>query len=293
MVLILALASFPIPVLAQVTHSGPQSGEDTPKSGKTWRFAVVSIRQNKSGGPRNFGAATPDGYQTRNTFLAATIITAYVPTTPGMSIYPDDQILGLPDWAYGDNNHYDIDAKVDDADLQDWQNAVKQPEMMREMLQAMLADRLKLVVHRSTKEGPVYSLVVAKNGPRFKETNPAEPHPNAYSFPGGGQVAMEVKSGEIAAHYFGITIGQLTTFLLGSAGRPIKDNSGLSGRYDMTIVKPTPLPLKEGEAQPSAPSQETEPSAVSIADQLGLKLQPARGTIETLVIDHIERPSEN
>jgi len=290
--LLLALTAFAVPVLAHMIRPDPASAEDTGKSGKNWRFAVASIRRNNSGGPQHFGAPTPDGYQMKNSFLAGVIITAYIPTTPGTAIYSDDQIMGMPDWAYGDHNHYDIEGKVDDADLPDWQNPARQPEMMRGMLQALLADRLKLVAHRSTKEGPVYSLVVGKNGPKFKETNPAEPHPNAYSFPGGGLVAMEMRDTDVAAHYYGITIAQLTTFLLGSAGRPIQDNSGLPGKYDITIVKPVPPRSQEGGPQQPAP-EDPELSAFSIAEQLGLKLQSARGTIETLVIDHIEKPSEN
>lgn len=260
-----------------------------PETGKHWKFAVVSIHRHNSGGTRHFGEATPDGYQMKNMFLAAVILTAFLPTTPGMTIYSDDQIQGLPDWAFGDNNHYDINAKVDDADLADWQNPAKQPEMLRAMLQDMLADRLKMAVHRSTKQGPVYSLVVGKNGPKFKETDPDEPHPGAYPFPGGGLLSMEVKSGEITVHYFGITIGQLTTYVLGSAGRPIQENSGLAGRYDITIQKPVPPASSAG--GPLQPDSEL--SAFSIVEQLGLKLRPALGTIETLVIDHIERPSEN
>ena len=67
----------------------------------------------------------------------------------------------------------------------------------------MLADRLKLVVHRSTKEGPVYSLVVGKSGPKFKESNPAESHPGTDPFPGGGMLFMEKKDGEITTHFSG------------------------------------------------------------------------------------------
>ena len=279
-------------LIAPIPAAAPAQADSSPAlSAKSWKFAVVSIRKNNTGGPQNFGVATPDGYQMKNMFLAAAIFTAYVPTTPGVTIYSDDQIVGLPDWAFGDNNRYDLDAKVDDADLADWQNPAKQPAMLKTMLQAMLADRLQLVAHRSTKEGAIYSLTVGKNGPRFKPTNPAEPHPGAYSFPGGGLLAMEMKGSEIATHYFGITIGQLTTYLLGSAGRPIHDDSGLSGKYDITILKQAPA-SPEG-AQQAAPAEDSEPSAVSIAEQLGLKLQPARGAIESLVIDHINRPSEN
>jgi bla regulator protein blaR1 len=257
------------------------------------KFAVVSIRQNKTGGQQRFGEATPDGYRMENMFLAAPILTAYVPQTGGAALYADDQVVGLPDWLESDSDHYDIHAKVDEADLSDWKNPLKQPAMLRSMLRSMLADRLKLVVHRSTKEVPVYSLVVGKNGPRFTETDPTKPHPGAYPFPGGGMLSMEQKDGQITTHYFGITIGQLTASLLGQAGRPIQDMTGLSGKYDLNIQKVTP-PAVAPSGQPTGGSApDLEPSAFSIAEQLGLKLEPAKGTVETLVIDHVERPSEN
>jgi bla regulator protein BlaR1 len=285
------LASLAVPVVLGAAHVSQNESEDASAVHKSLKFAVVSIRRNKTGGQQRFGEATPGGYRMENMFLAAPILTAYVPQTGGAALYADDQVVGLPAWLYSDNDHYDIFAKVDDADLADWQNPAKQPAMLRSMLQSMLAERLKLVVHRSTKEGPVYSLVVGKKGPKFRETNLSEPHPGAYPFPGGGMLSMEQKDGQITVNYFGITIGQLTASLLGQAGRPIQDGTGLTGKYDLTIQKPIPAAVA-----PGAPLQEAsdlEPSAFSIAEQLGLKLEPAKGRVETLVIDHVERPSEN
>ena len=284
----LGLTSIAVSVVIGAAQAQSAHNED-----KQWRFAVVSIRRNTSGGPQQFGEPTADGYHMGNMFLAAPIVAAYVPTTGGAAMYADDQIAGMPGWAYSDDEHYDISAKVDDADLGDWQNPAKQPVMMKSMLQAMLADRLKLSVHRSTKEGPVYSLVLGKNGRKFRETDPAEPHSGAYPFPGGGMVAMEVNGGEVVAHYFGITMGQLTATVLGSTGHPIRDNTGLSGKYDITIRKPAAATQPEAGPPGAGAATDSEATPFSLAEQLGLKLQLTRGTIETLVIDHVERPSEN
>lgn len=256
------------------------------------KFAVVSIKQNRTGGQQRFGEVTPDGWRMTNMFLAAPILTAYVPQASGAAMYSDNQVVGLAAWLVGDDNdRYDIDAKVDDADLADWQNPGKRPAMLRAMLQAMLADRLKLVVHRSTKDAPAYSLVVGKNGPKFSEAKPDVQHPGAYPFPGGGMLAMERKDDEITVHYFGITMGQVITMLLGSAGRPVEDKTGLTGKYDTTIEKPVPVSQEPG-VQPGA-APDLQPSAFSMAEQLGLKLEPAMGQVERLVIDHVERPSPN
>src|SRR5579863_9879411 len=89
---------------------------------KQWKFAVVSIRKNNSGGPRHSGVATADGYQMKNLFLGYLIRMAYVPQTGGAAVYFFDQIIGMPAWLTNDDDCYDLDAKVDEADLADWQN---------------------------------------------------------------------------------------------------------------------------------------------------------------------------
>jgi uncharacterized protein (TIGR03435 family) len=256
---------------------------------KQWKFAVVSIRKNNAGGPQHIGVATADGYQMKNLFLGYLLATAYVPSSGGDALYSTDQFIGMPAWLTGDDDRYDVDAKVDEADLSDWQNPAKQPAMLRSMLQAMLEDRLKLVVHRGTMEAPVYLLVVGKRGPKFKETNPDEVHPGTRPMPGGGRLSREDEDDQMTVHYFGISMAQLARWVLGT-GRPVEDKTGLTGRYDVTIRRPVVQPSAQ---QGSVSALDPAPSAASIADQLGLKLEPSKGQVETLVIDHVEPPSPN
>jgi bla regulator protein BlaR1 len=294
-----------VAALAQTTPRPPASPKPIPANGnspfdvaiikpgepgtKQWKFAVVSIRKNNSGGPQHAGVATADGYQMKNLFVGYLLWMAYVPPTSGAAPYSTGQFIGMPAWLTGDDDHYDVDAKVDAADLADWQDPAKQPAMLRSMLQAMLEDRLKLVVHRSTRVAPVYLLVVGKNGPKFKETNPGEPHPGARRMPGGGTLSREEEDDQMTVHYFGISIAQLARWVLGDAGRPVEDKTGLTGRYDVTIKRPALQPsMQQGDSAPAL-----GPSAASIAGQLGLKLEPAKGQVETLVIDHVEQPSPN
>ena len=241
--------------------------------------------------------ATPDGYRMRNLFLAVPILQAYVPQTGGGALYSDKQVVGMPAWLTGDQDHYDIDAKVDEADLADWQNPAKQPAMLRTMLQAMLAERLKLVVHRTSVEGPVYALVIGKNGgkngPKFQEPNPGEPHPGGYPLPGGGMLTMERNASEITVHYFGISMGQLASLFLHVPDRPTEDRTGLTGKYDITMQHELP-PAAAPAGQPAPGSMpDLAPSPFLLAEKLGLKLEPATGRVETLVIDHVEKPSGN
>jgi len=260
----------------------------SPAKSKQWKFAVVSIRKNDSSGPQHIGVATADGYQMKNMFLGYLFFIAYVPQASDASFFVD-QFIGMPAWLGGDGDRYDLDAKVDEADLADWQNPAKQPTMLRSMLQVMLEERLKLVVHRSTREAPVYLLLVGKNGPKFKEANPNELHPGTRPMPGGGTLSREQEDDQMTVHYFGISIAQLTRWVLG-AGRPVEDNTGLHGRYDVTIQRPV---LRPGGQQGGTSAPDLDPSPASIAEQLGLKLEPSKGQVETLVIDHVERPSPN
>ena len=233
----------------------------------------------------HIGVATADGYQMKNLFLGYLIRVAYVPQTGGAPSYFTDQLVGMPAWLTGDDDRYDVDAKVDEADLTDWQNPAKQPAMLRSMLQAMFEDRLKLVVHRSTREAPVDLLIIGKKGPNFKETNFAELHPGTRPMPGGsGTLSREQADDQMTIHYFGISMAQLGIWVLGT-GRPIVDKTGLMERYDVTIQRPVP---QQANSEPDAGL-----SAASVANQLGLKLEPAKGQVEILVIDHVERPSSN
>lgn len=246
-------------------------------------FDVVSIRPEPSATPGHDQiAATPDGWRMERIPLMAALTTAYVPTTSDAMMYTVSTIVGVPDWVR--TEIYSIDAKVPEADLAMWQNPVTRPAMLRTMMQAMLADRCKLVVHRGSKEVAVYSLLIGKSGPKLKTAVPGDPHPGATPIPGGGEF---LNNGTL--HFYGTPIGALTTVLSNIAGRPVEDKTGLTGRYDMEMRMP----------RPGAPSTEPDsgsdpvPTIFSVTTDLGLKLEPAKTSVETLVIDHIERPSDN
>jgi uncharacterized protein (TIGR03435 family) len=180
---------------------------------------------------------------------------------------------------------YNIDAKVAPADLAAWQNPATQQAMLRAMMQAMLAERCKLVVHRGTKEVAVYELVVGKGGPKLKEAVPGDPHPGAVQIPGGGEFLTSDGAGNAA--FYDAPVRALAVVLSNLAERPVEDRTGLSGRYDMVFRRP----------RAGAPSTEIEtnppPSIFEVAESFGLKLEPAKSSVETLVVDHVERPSEN
>jgi len=148
------------------------------------------------------------------------------------------------------------------------------------MLQSVLANRFHLMSHFETKELPAYALVILKNktGPKLTEIQPGV-LPNGLKDPGG----INMSRTEITAA--GADMLNLLHVLQLQTGRPIVDRTGLTGHYNF-VLKWTP---DQDSASPDAgPSIFT-----AIQEQLGLKLEPIKAPVQILVVDHIERPSEN
>jgi bla regulator protein BlaR1 len=263
---------------------------------KALAFDVVSIRQNTTpmgpqNGPPQFGP-TPDGYRMTGMPLALVIMTAYPPQSGNGNMLTPDRISGLPDWAMRDR--YDINAKVAEEDIAEWQKSASQTAMLQAMLQAFLKERCKIQVHRDSKESQVYLMTVGKSGPKFKEADPAATHPAGMTLPGGATV---VPSGNGIAVY-GTTMPMLATLLssmgkggMDSGARQIQDKTGLTGKYDLVIPRPDMGPPPGGPGG-SAAFDPTE-MIFSSVEALGLKLESSKASVETLVIDHIEKPSQN
>jgi uncharacterized protein (TIGR03435 family) len=237
----------------------------------------------------------------------------------------DFQLSGAPSWLNSDR--YDVDAKMDSSTAdalqklsQDDRNAVRQ-----KMLQALLADRLKLTIHRETKDGQVYMLVIGKNGPKLKEATaeelasvpPAGPRggggvgiggggggrgPGVTRGGPGGMTMSMGRGGTNSLSMQAIPISALADMLSRNVGRPVLDKTGLTAKYDiklewsrddmqMQAVPPGGGPTTvNGQA---VPDSNAPPLMEAIQDQLGLKLESGKGPIENIVIDHVEKPSEN
>jgi uncharacterized protein (TIGR03435 family) len=170
---------------------------------------------------------------------------------------------------------------------------VQRKQMLHAMMQTLLAERCKLVVHREMRERPIYALVVAKNGPKLKAAEQGEAeairakHPDAVGVPGGsGFFVRGEKNGHI--DIYEATIGTLALLLSGPAGRSVVDKTGLTGIYDMHLdMGQKGPPPTDGSADPGVSVFS------SLQEQLGLKLESQKDQVEYLVIDRIERPSPN
>lgn len=238
-------------------------------------YTVASIKPNKSSDDRFMLRPLPGGGLTATgVTLKMLIAFAY-----GVFAY---QILDGPAWI--GTERWDIQAKTDSA-----QERIPRAQSAA-LLRALIEDRFQLKARRETKEMPVYALVVAKNGPKLK------PHPGdsanakpSASFGGGSGVFTDS------------SMAVLATRLSTQLGRPVIDRTDLKGPYDFTLEW-TPAP-GEGAAELIGlpPRAEPLPSGDSngpsiftaLEDQLGLKLESTKGQAEILIIDRVERPSEN
>jgi uncharacterized protein (TIGR03435 family) len=249
------------------------------------QFEVVSIRQNVTQGPGTGSsnlAPNPDGFRVTRMSLAAVLLTAYSPQGSNGALFLNT-VANLPDWAGREN--YDIDARISDADRAAWQDPKNQPAMLQEMLQAMLADRFKLVVHHEAKEMRVYDLAILPSGIKFQETKPDEPRPAGTTLPGGG--VLSSSNGEW--HLYNFSMGLLATLLTVKSDRTVVDKTGLAGRYSIDIHEPARM-----DATPDATGEtDRMPSMADVLKSVGLELKPEKESVEMLVIDHLERPSAN
>jgi len=204
------------------------------------------------------------------------------------------QIVGLPDWARSPFTFFIVEAKSDVsadeklAKLTDEQAKLEKQHMM----QALLADRFQLKMHWETKEGMIYDLVVAKGGPKLHPGGSMPPTPGELQSWGDRKIPPIHQQGsswagfDLIAHQ--CSMESLGKMLTGQMGAPVVDKTGLTGTYDFDL-RYKGRSDDDASDDPKMPRPLTE----ALPDQLGLKLQAAKGEKQVLVIDHIERPSAN
>jgi uncharacterized protein (TIGR03435 family) len=260
-----------VPVLraqTPTTSPTPSAAEDKPLV-----FDVVSIKPNHSGSPAMVEVAPPDGYAVENFRIRAIISDAF-----GIRY---DLISGGPGWL--DTDSYDLTAKVSGEDLAVWK-ALPQDQRNR-MLQAVLKDRFHLVAHTATKELPGYTLTIAKGGLKLQPL--AQPTEMSY---GANMGDFDVEA---------ISISTLADLLSQDLRQTVLDQTGLTGRYTFELKWADPRrSARSGASDDNPEGEASEPSTLpalptALEEQLGLKLTAMKVPTTTLVIDSIDRPSEN
>lgn len=263
-----------------------------PDKGPT--FEVASVKANNSGFPRVAIMMQGDRYTAINVNLRMLIRNAYQ--------LQDFQMAGGPSWI--DSDRFDVVGKLE--------TVPPPPGQLQSMLRALLADRFKLVTHNETKELPIYALALARSdgklGPRL---TPSTLDCAAMRGRAGGPPPRPPQPGERppCGVFFGpgrMTAGSMTMAGLAQAlsprvNRVVVDRTGLAGNFDLE-VEFTPEPGQDGRGglPPGPPGAGPPPVPAdgpsiftAVQEQLGLKLESARGPVDMLVIDRIDHPTED
>jgi len=238
-------------------------------------FEVASIRLNKTG-IRGGSMDFPKGgerFTATNMPFGALVLVAYNITVR--------QLSGPAEFL---SEKYDIAAKAE--------HAVSPDEMLR-MLQALLADRFKLVVRYETKEVPIYALTTGKGGPKLHHSDPSERAAAAPRTPSRA-VGTESRSGYIFKNESMSDFAWALSRMARIGDRVVVDNTGLEGNYDFDLTFGRDNASSAGADGREPATRLEDPSIFSaLREQLGLKLVSKKAPVEFLIIDHLERPSEN
>ena len=281
--------------VASVKPGGPPTPQPSPDG------RGMTMRSGCFGGP---GSPDPGRYTCQSATLTSIVVSAYE-----LKRYQ----YAFPSWM--NSALFEIAAKVP---------AGTTKEQFRLMKQNLLTERFKLAAHFEKKEAQVYELVVGKDGPKLKET-PSAPEGQADASPidpskirpdADGLLVIPLRRGEMNMTMNGQrtlmriqgsdqTMEQLASLLGNQINEPVTDATGLKGKYDITItcaptqsassrLVVTPGVAESGSA-PNDPVVDAAPTIfAAIQQQLGLKLEQKKGTVDFLVIDHVEKtPVEN
>ena len=263
-------------------------------------FEVVSVKANKSTDTRDMALQyLPGGrFIARGMPLFILIQEAY----KGERIAPSAEFQKLDGSII--QSRYDIEAVAAEGAIPSGASSQVRNDKLRQMLQALLADRFRLKVHSEAKQQPVYALVVAKNGPKLQAAAQQEKEcgssvtdlfaaGSCHNF-GGGQ-------GQ-GLHGLAVDMSDLAGILVRFADKPILNKTGLTGMYNIQTAGWSPLvsrgPVTDGatesqRAEAAALTDPNRPTLNDVLDGLGLKLDTQTASVETLFLDSVAVPTQN
>jgi uncharacterized protein (TIGR03435 family) len=280
------ITTAPIPLLSQTLPTQKPS------------FEVVSVKLNRSG--QDGGSIRPSGDRliATNVTLKNLLNFAF---RPSKGQFLNQQIIGGPAWI--DTDRFDVQAKLEGG------GPSLPPEQLRDMLQALLEDRFQLKARRDSRELPIYNLVVTKGGgPKLsQDQTPPDPRQGFIRFISAGEHqqsdplprgAVRVVRGPSSSTLSAtaIPISLLVNLLQGQSDRIVIDKTNVKGLFDVNLHF-TNARFIDSTAAPTpgleTPSDPFGPSLFTAIQELGLKLESGKSPLEVLVIDSVQKPSEN
>jgi uncharacterized protein (TIGR03435 family) len=259
------------------------------------KFEVASIKRNLSVQRGGGGGRRGDRFALRNATVTALVQYAFRPADGQLL---SQQIIGGPEWIHTDR--FDIEAKMGGP------VPSVTHEQVQAMVQSLLEDRFLLRWHRETRDLPVYDLAVAKGGVKMRQSADQTPiHSNKAdvffnSFAGRsaplprGTIRLARGSDRSALHANAVPVAALVTLLQGQADRIVFDKTGLTALFDFDIEykneATAPRAVSGGGSPPGA---QPPPSLFTSLGELGLRLEPSKAPLPVIVIDSVQRPTEN
>ena len=195
----------------------------------------------------------------------------------------ESRIVNAPDWLQQDVEQYEITAKIGANDFEAMRkmNPIQRKERIALMERALLMDRFKLKMHFESREMTVYKLTTAKEGPKLSPALSDET--NRLTLAGRGQ------ENEMTATAVSLDQFAQSSFIAGATGgNPVWNQTGLQGAYDFKLTWASDRLSPE-----TRPDQEAPTFFTAVREQLGLRLIASKGSVEVIVIDHIEKPLDN
>jgi uncharacterized protein (TIGR03435 family) len=247
-------------------------------------FEVASIKPDVSGQPGPLFSLFP-GFTVERATLRSLVVMAY-----GVH---DFQLSGGPGWINSDRYNIEAKAQAPAAFSQDYR------ALQYRRMQTLLQDRFKLALHHETKELPIYELTVAKGGSKLQRPSCLQRDPGDRTIAPGKAMSDYCGFGGWSKSRYEATTGSMADLAGGLSGlleRIVVDKTGITGTFHIVLTfTPDDSTVRLPDI-PGAPEQPPADSAnifTAIQEQLGLKLESAKGPVDVLVIDHVEKPSEN
>lgn len=241
-------------------------------------FEVASIKRDVSGERNGIFTVVPACHLERRTLRDLVTLAWRV---------HDFQVTGGPGWI--DSDRYNVDAKAEGPPSFSQEYVTLQYRT----LQTLLRDRFNLRIHHETKELPVYELILAKGGPKLQPPTCIQRQPGDFTIAPGkycGLTGGSMASGRLQAS--GTTMANLAYNLSRLLNRTVVDKTGITGEFDLQLTF-TPDRRTVPSPDSAAPAGPGPDFFTAMQEQLGLKLESAKGSVEVLVIDHVEKPDAN
>jgi len=255
-------------------------------------FEVASVKPHKA----DDGRPSMPGFLPGGRFVSKGIPLKFLIAVAYNVGYQSVRLSGGPGWINSGEGAYDIEAKAGpDANPPGTPGLVR-AERMRLMLQALLADRFKLKIHRETKELPIYAVILGKNGPKLEKAKIEEkdcpeggaPGVACHSFLGGRGRGL---------HGEAVSLADVLSYVENWTDRPLVDKTGVQGLFNVQTrgwqpSQPGPAPAPGAKAEDGGDLADL-PTLFTLFTEMGLKLDAQKGTVDIFVIDHVEKPTEN